>query len=164
MFATTAASVVSLPPDVSQKSPLHNVTQNKTQKIFSLTLARCSRNGAKIPNLNSILKEIYVLWSKEVSVIPKAVIGGHMTSQNGDWTSGVDLKVLRKQAVNTYSPQHAVNSIRLKGLRIGRLALDNVNSTTAHVVGADVFVNWIWSCRARPTHTSRTYSFSEADD
>lgn len=61
MFATTAASVVSLPPDVSQKSPLHNVTQNKTQKIFSLMQARCSRNGAKIPNLNSILKEIYVL-------------------------------------------------------------------------------------------------------
>lgn len=108
MFATTAASVVSLPPDVSQKSSLHNVTQNKTQKIFSLIQARCSRNGAKIPNLNPILKEVYVLLSKEVSVIPKAVIGGHITSQK------YDLKVLRKQVVNTYSPQHAVNSINIE--------------------------------------------------
>lgn len=80
MFATTAASVVSPPPDFSQKSSLHNVTQSKILKIFSPVQAWSSRNGAKLPNLNPTLNEMYVLLSEEVSVIAKAVSGGHMTS------------------------------------------------------------------------------------
>lgn len=98
MFATTAASVVSLPPDFSQKCSLHNVTQSKIPKIFSLIHSRSLRDGAKLPNLNPILNEMYVLLSEEVSVIPRAVSGGHMTSQNHGRTSGNEPKVLRKQA------------------------------------------------------------------
>lgn len=113
------------------------LTQSKRPKIFSLIQAQSSRNGAKLPNLNPILDEIYLLL-----VIPKVVSGGHMTSQKDGRTSGGDLKVLRKQAFNANSPQHAVNSITLKGLQIGRHAQENVSSRTADVVGADVCL-WI---------------------
>lgn len=72
-------------------------------------------------------------------MIAKVVSVSHMTKD------GCDLKVLMKKVFITYSSQHSVNSIKLKGLQIGRHIQGNVNSTTADVVGADVFVNQIWN-------------------